>query len=38
MISVVITTSNHAKQLPDALSAIVHAAMAGLVAEVIIAD
>ena len=38
MISVVIATSNHAQQLPDTLSALVHATMGGLIAEVIVAD
>ena len=38
MISVVIASSNHARHLPDALVALVNAAMAGLVAEVIVAD
>lgn len=38
MISVVIASSNHAATLPDALEALVHAAMGGLVAEVILAD
>ena len=38
MISVVIASSNHARQLPDALEALVHAAMTGLVSEVILAD
>ena len=38
MISVVVATSNNAAQLPDTLSALVHAAMTGLVGEVIIVD
>jgi len=38
MISVVIATSNHARYLPDTLSALVRAAMAGLIAEVILVD
>lgn len=38
MISVVIASSNHAQHLPDALEALVYAAMSGLVSEVIVAD
>ncbi|MFZ1988457.1 MAG: glycosyltransferase [Alphaproteobacteria bacterium] len=38
MISVVIATSNQARYLPDTLSALVHAAMVGLIAEVILVD